>query len=80
MRRITVRSILMLLVVGTFGFLTACGGSEGSTPVGVPTPPPAGQNVVPIAVNGGPMVRYPERCICQRECLRSRHLHLSDDR
>ena len=29
---------------------------RGSTPVGVPIPPPAGQNIVPIAVNGGPLV------------------------
>jgi hypothetical protein len=48
-----VRSLLILLVVGPLGFLTACGGN-GSTPVGVPTPPPAGQNIVPIVVDGGP--------------------------
>ena len=47
------RSLLILLVVGALGFLTACG-SGGSTPVGVPTPPPPGQNTVPITVDGGP--------------------------
>jgi hypothetical protein len=57
MRRKTVRSLLVLLVVGALGFLTACGGS-GSTPVGVPTPPPAGQNVQAIAVDGGPLGNY----------------------
>ena len=56
MRRITLRSLLMLLVIGAFGLLTACGGNGGSTPAGVPIPPPAGQNVVPISVNGGPLL------------------------
>lgn len=56
MRRKTVRSILALIVVGAFSFLAGCGGNNGSTPVGVPTPPPAGQNIVPISVNGGPLV------------------------
>jgi hypothetical protein len=50
-----VRSVLILLVIGALGLLTACGGG-GSTPVGVPVPPAAGQNVVPISVNGGPLV------------------------
>jgi hypothetical protein len=58
MRRITLRSLLMLLVIGAFGLLTACSGSGGSTPAGVPVPPPAGQNVQPIAVNGGPLGNY----------------------
>src|SRR5579872_1335178 len=56
MRRITLRSLLMLLVIGAFGLLTACGGNGGGTPAGVPIPPPAGQNVVPISVNGGPLL------------------------
>jgi hypothetical protein len=51
MRRKTVRSFLILLVVGALGFLVACGG--GGTPVGVPTPPPAGQNLQAITVDGG---------------------------
>lgn len=58
MRRITLRSLLMLLVIGAFGLLTACGSSGGGTPAGVPIPPPAGQNVQPIAVNGGPLGNY----------------------
>src|ERR1700680_980166 len=58
MRRKTVRSLLILLVVGALGFLTACGSGSGSTPVGVPTPPPAGQNVQAIAVDGGPLGNY----------------------
>jgi len=58
MRRITLRSLLMLLVIGAFGLLTACSGSGGSTPAGVPVPPAAGQNVQPIAVNGGPNGNY----------------------
>jgi len=52
-----VRSTLILLVIGTLGFLTACGGNNG-TPVGVPTPPPAGQNIQPITVDGGPLGNY----------------------
>jgi len=52
-----VRSILMLLAVGALSFLAACSGS-GSTPAGVPVPPPAGQNTVPISVNGGPLGNY----------------------
>ena len=58
MRRITLRSLLILLVIGAFGLLTACSGSGGGTPAGVPIPPPAGQNVQPIAVNGGPLGNY----------------------
>jgi Protein of unknown function (DUF3443) len=58
MRRKTVRSLLVSLVVGALGFLTACGGSSNSTPVGVPTPPSPGQNVQPITVDGGPLGNY----------------------
>lgn len=50
------RSVLILIAVSAFSFLAGCGGGNGSTPVGVPTPPPPGQNVVPISVNGGPLV------------------------
>ena len=51
------RSILTLIVVGAFSFLVGCSGSGGgSTPVGVPTPTPTGENIVPISVNGGPLV------------------------
>ncbi len=46
----------MLLIVGSLGLLVACGG--GGTPAGVPIPPAAGQNVQPIAVNGGPLGNY----------------------
>lgn len=56
MRRKTVRSLLILLVVGAVGFLAACGGS--GTPVGVTPPPPPGQNIQPITVNGGPLGNY----------------------
>ena len=56
MKRITLRSLLMLLIVGSLGLLVACGG--GGTPAGVPIPPAAGQNVQPIAVNGGPLGNY----------------------
>src|SRR5579863_5797810 len=56
MRRKTVRSVLALITVGAFSFLVGCGGNNGSTPVGVPTPTPEGQNIVPISVNGGPLV------------------------
>jgi hypothetical protein len=56
MRRITVRSFLILLAVGTLGFLAACGG--GGTPVGVPTPPPPGQNTQAITIDGGPLGGY----------------------
>jgi len=52
-----VRSLLILFVVGALGFLTACGGG-GSTPVGVPQPPVAGQNIQPITVDGGPLGNY----------------------
>lgn len=48
------RSVLTLIVVGAFSFLVGCGSSGGSTPVGVPTPTPAGQNITPITVDGGP--------------------------
>jgi hypothetical protein len=58
MRRKTVRSLLILLVVGALGFLTACGSGSGSTPVGVPQPPAAGQNVQPITVDGGLFGNY----------------------
>jgi hypothetical protein len=51
-----VRSFLTLLVVGTLGFLVGCGG--GGTPAGVPTPPPPGQNIQPIVVDGGPLQNY----------------------
>src|SRR5271169_4994801 len=57
MRRKTVRSLLILFVVGALAFLTACGNS-GSTPAGVPTPPAPGQNIQPITVNGGPLGNY----------------------
>jgi Protein of unknown function (DUF3443) len=50
-----VRSFLVLLVVGTLGFLAGCG---GGTPVGVVTPPPPGQNIQPIVVDGGPLGNY----------------------
>jgi hypothetical protein len=56
MRRKTVRSLLILLVVGALGFLVACGSS--GTPVGVTPPPPPGQNIQPISVNGGPLGNY----------------------
>jgi hypothetical protein len=46
-----VRSFLVLVLVGTLGFLAGCGGSN-STPVGVPITP---QNVQAIAVDGGPV-------------------------
>jgi len=52
-----VRSLLISLVVGVLIFLAACGGNS-STPVGVPTPPPAGQNIQPITVDGGPAGNY----------------------
>jgi len=51
-----VRSLLILFVVGALGLLAACGG--GGTPVGVQTPPPAGQNIQPIIVDGGPLLNY----------------------
>src|SRR5579872_6193617 len=57
MRRKTVRSLLILIAVGALSLLAACGGG-GSTPVGVPTPPPAGQNIQPITVDGGPLGNY----------------------
>src|SRR5271166_988155 len=56
MRRKTVRSLPILLVVGALGLLTACGG--GGTPVGVTPPPPAGKNIQPITVDGGPLGNY----------------------
>lgn len=53
------RSVLALIAVGAFSFLVGCSGSGGgSTPVGVPTPPPAGQNIQPITVDGGPQGNY----------------------
>jgi hypothetical protein len=55
-----VRKFLPLVIVVSLGFLAGCGGNGGggSTPVGVP---PAGGNVQPILVNGGPVsgVIYP---------------------
>ena len=51
------RGLLISLVVGALSFLAACGGGNG-TPVGVPTPPPAGQNIQPITVDGGPLGNY----------------------
>src|SRR5271169_2426216 len=51
MRRTTVRSFLILLVVGALGFLAACG--SGSTPAGVTPPPPPGQNIQPVTIDGG---------------------------
>jgi len=57
MRRKTVRSLLILLVVGALGFLPACG-SNGGTPAGVTPPPPPGQNVQAITVDGGPLGNY----------------------
>src|SRR5579859_4296697 len=56
MRRKTVRSLLMLLVVCALGFLAACGG--GGTPAGITPPPPPGQNVQAITVDGGPLGNY----------------------
>jgi hypothetical protein len=52
-----VRSLPIFLVVGALGFLAACGSS--GTPSGVPTPPPVGQNIQPITVDGGPLGDYP---------------------
>ena len=51
-----VRSLLILFVVGTLGFLAACG--SGGTPVGVTPPPPPGQNIQAITVDGGPLGNY----------------------
>jgi hypothetical protein len=55
-----VRAFLSLVIVVSLGFLAGCGGgSSGSTPVGVPTGGGGGGtgsgNVLPIAVDGGPV-------------------------
>ncbi len=52
---------LAFIMVGTLAFLVGCGGSGSSTPKGVP-PPTSGQNVQPIAVDGGPVANqiYPD--------------------
>ena len=52
------RSVLALIAVGAFSLLVGCSGNNGGTPVGVPTPPPAGQNIQPITVDGGPQGNY----------------------
>jgi hypothetical protein len=52
----TLRNFLLLLVVGTVGILLGCGSS--GTPAGVPVPPPPGQNIQPIVVDGGPLGNY----------------------
>lgn len=50
------RSLPILLVVGALGFLAGC--SSSGTPVGVTPPPPPGQNIQAITVDGGPLLNY----------------------
>jgi Protein of unknown function (DUF3443) len=47
-----VRTLSVLILLGSLGFVIGCGSNNGTTPVGVPTG--GNNNVLPIAVDGGP--------------------------